>query len=331
MNTNRTYASRGWASAAVLLLVSAAPAAAYANADRSAAAQAPCTSCHASEVAAAETAYAAPAPENGEAAAQTQNAPGVMLLDVLSKFYGGVLFNHKIHAEMGAMNGGCATCHHYSPENTTPACRACHEITPNGERLNQPGLRGAYHRQCMACHRDWSGETDCERCHLPAGAAFPQNIPLESTDIVGMNHPPLIAPETVLYNVPDASDTQVTFHHADHAEVFGLLAITGHDLFIPILTYVFGEAHLNGPAAIVSTHRLTPEFYGLPADAELLEERACTEAVHELGHTAGLLHCSDYSCAMHASHAPEEIDLKEADFCTACKQYLFTANGQTLR
>jgi archaemetzincin len=35
-----------------------------------------------------------------------------------------------------------------------------------------------------------------------------------------------------------------------------ILGITDVDLFIPVLTYVFGEAQVGGPAAVVSTARL---------------------------------------------------------------------------
>ena len=52
-----------------------------------------------------------------------------------------------------------------------------------------------------------------------------------------------------------------------------ILGVTDLDLFIPILTFVFGEAQLKGPAAIVSTHRLSNEFYGLPMDDKKLQER----------------------------------------------------------
>ena len=97
-----------------------------------------------------------------------------------------------------------------------------------------------------------------------------------------------------------------------------LLGITGHDLYIPILTFVFGEAQMAGPAAVVSTHRLRQEFYGLAADKNLHGERLLKEALHELGHTLDLRHCEDYRCAMAASHAVEWIDLKESGLCPAC-------------
>lgn len=119
--------------------------------------------------------------------------------------------------------------------------------------------------------------------------------------------------------------TQI-LHELDHlARDFHdrVLGLTQEDLFIPILTYVFGEAFLDRPAAIVSTHRLCPTFYGLPRNPELLQQRAGIEAVHEIGHTLGLVHCPDYACAMHASHSADEIDLKHAVLCQPCGKSRF--------
>lgn len=97
-----------------------------------------------------------------------------------------------------------------------------------------------------------------------------------------------------------------------------VLGLTTVDLFIPVLTYVFGEAQLDGRAAVVSVHRLDPRTYGLPRDDKLLLDRTIKEAVHELGHTFGLFHCPDPWCAMHASTYAEEIDLKGAELCPTC-------------
>lgn len=99
-----------------------------------------------------------------------------------------------------------------------------------------------------------------------------------------------------------------------------ILGVTAVDLFIPVLTFVFGEAQLEGPAAIVSTRRLAPEVYGLPAAPELLFERLCKEAVHELGHTYRLVHCHDDGCVMASSAVVESIDLKSDRFCESCRQ-----------
>ncbi len=99
-----------------------------------------------------------------------------------------------------------------------------------------------------------------------------------------------------------------------------LLGITADDLYIPILTFVFGEAQMAGPAAVVSTHRLRQEFYGLKRDEAIERERLVKEALHELGHTLDLRHCADYRCAMASSHAVEWIDLKESALCSSCTE-----------
>ncbi len=103
-----------------------------------------------------------------------------------------------------------------------------------------------------------------------------------------------------------------------------LLGVAAVDLFIPILTFVFGEAQLNGSCAVVSYHRLHQEFYGLPADPDLLRERLAKEAVHEMGHTFGLTHCEDYDCVMAASHAVEWLDDKGTSLCAHCRSLLAT-------
>lgn len=100
-----------------------------------------------------------------------------------------------------------------------------------------------------------------------------------------------------------------------------LLGITGVDLYIPILKYVFGEAQLGGPCAVVSFHRLRQEFYGLDRDDAVLGERLLKECIHELGHTLDLRHCQDYRCAMASAHAVEWIDLRETALCESCQAH----------
>lgn len=108
-----------------------------------------------------------------------------------------------------------------------------------------------------------------------------------------------------------------------HEDCWRLLGVTACDLYIPILTFVFGEAQIGGPCALVSLHRLRQEFYGLPPDRGALQERLLKEAVHEIGHTLNLTHCEDYSCAMAPSHAVEWIDLKENRLCHSCRERIF--------
>ncbi len=99
-----------------------------------------------------------------------------------------------------------------------------------------------------------------------------------------------------------------------------ILGVLDVDLFIPILTFVFGEAQLKGIGAVVSTHRLHNRFYGLPENRELMTDRLLKEAVHELGHTYGLIHCLQVNCVMNSSTYVENIDLKSAEFCPLCQK-----------
>ena len=105
----------------------------------------------------------------------------------------------------------------------------------------------------------------------------------------------------------------------DAARILGVCRV---DLFIPILTFVFGEAQLQGIGAIVSIHRLRNEFYGGAPDSHLLMERLLKEATHELGHTFGLYHCHNQACVMNSSTYVEDIDEKSVLFCPACARHV---------
>lgn len=98
------------------------------------------------------------------------------------------------------------------------------------------------------------------------------------------------------------------------------LICTSVDLYIPIFTFVFGLAKLNGRVAIISSHRLENKYYGLPEDDEALSNRLLKEALHELGHLSGLRHCPQYDCVMTSSSTAEDIDVKSALFCSSCRE-----------
>lgn len=92
------------------------------------------------------------------------------------------------------------------------------------------------------------------------------------------------------------------------------------DLFIPILTYVFGQAYLKGRTSIVSVYRLNNESYGMKPDNALVGVRFAKEVIHELGHSFGLVHCHNPGCVMRASTYLEDIDQKSQSFCESCRE-----------
>lgn len=101
-------------------------------------------------------------------------------------------------------------------------------------------------------------------------------------------------------------------------DAFRLLVLTERDIFIPMLSFVFGQAQLRGPVAIVSLARLRQEFYGLPPNRTLLLTRARKEALHEIGHTLGLTHCADTRCTMSLATSIQQLDAKGGGYCSTC-------------
>jgi archaemetzincin len=110
-----------------------------------------------------------------------------------------------------------------------------------------------------------------------------------------------------------------SFFSEDSGKTMGLFSV---DLFIPILTYIFGQAFLNGQCGIASLYRLSNERYGINIDDELLLDRFKKEVNHELGHTFGLIHCHVPTCVMRSSTYVEDIDQKSKSLCPKCKNEL---------
>jgi archaemetzincin len=119
---------------------------------------------------------------------------------------------------------------------------------------------------------------------------------------------------TLLLNKIDADFS------GDLSKTVGLFNV---DLFIPILTYIFGQAYLNGRAGIVSVYRFSNERYGMKPDDILLADRFRKEIIHELGHMFGLVHCTDPICVMRSGAYVEDIDQKNHNLCEKCRNKIF--------
>lgn len=109
-------------------------------------------------------------------------------------------------------------------------------------------------------------------------------------------------------------------HEEDAPPARWVLGVTELDLFAPDRDFVFGEATLEGFWAVIGLARLRraarPATQRGPDD--LLHERVLKEAVHELGHLAGLPHCVRPHCVMFPSQGLEDTDRKPPDLCAAC-------------
>jgi len=117
----------------------------------------------------------------------------------------------------------------------------------------------------------------------------------------------------LLLQIVDAQNTSPSI------KTFGLFYV---DLFIPILTYIFGQAFLGGKSGIASIYRLSNERYGLRETDTILIDRFTKEVIHELGHTFGLIHCHVPACVMGSSTYVEDIDQKSRHLCGKCRSEL---------
>ncbi|MDO8736531.1 MAG: archaemetzincin family Zn-dependent metalloprotease [Thermoleophilia bacterium] len=102
-----------------------------------------------------------------------------------------------------------------------------------------------------------------------------------------------------------------------------ILGVTAVDLFAPRLNFVFGLSDRNTGTAVISLHRLAPEFYHEEPDTDLFKERVGKEAIHELGHLLGLSHCTNAGCIMRFSSTIAETDEKGPGFCESCEPTSF--------
>lgn len=68
-----------------------------------------------------------------------------------------IVFTHRLHSEVYGTK--CVDCHH-TGQNVR--CSNCHM---RRDRDNVINLKGAYHQQCLDCHRKTAGPKGCGRCH----------------------------------------------------------------------------------------------------------------------------------------------------------------------
>lgn len=126
---------------------------------------------------------------------------------------------------------------------------------------------------------------------------------------------PYFNPERKQY---DANKLLQLVHFEYAKEAYKTIGLFQVDLFIPVLTYIFGQAQYRGNAGIASVYRLRNEQYGMAGNDELLFERFRKVVIHELGHSFGLIHCHVPVCVMRPGAYVEDIDMKKHLFCNKC-------------
>jgi hypothetical protein len=151
-----------------------------------------------------------------------EQTPELFVMDQLSNRYGPVYFSHRIHAQMSEMGGGCKGCHHYNTSGPILKCSNCHDSSRKRENVSVPDLNGAYHRQCIDCHREWSGTTDCNSCHLPKKDTKSDETVNLQKKYSNKNHPVVLEPKKLVYKTNSDKGKIVTFYHNEHTGIFGI-------------------------------------------------------------------------------------------------------------
>ncbi len=124
--------------------------------------------------------------------ARNLDLPEVVVLDKLVYLYSAAEFDHEYHTEIAddctlchhhsvgipTTNEKCARCHNTEEILEKVACIDCHSMEPFSARylsekeaeedvyhIDKPGLKAAYHLNCLNCHIEMGGPAGCEDCH----------------------------------------------------------------------------------------------------------------------------------------------------------------------
>lgn len=152
-----------------------------------------------------------------------ENSPKIIIMKKLvvqEDIYEPVIFSHRAHAEMSEMSGGCEMCHHYDPPGNVVSCDNCHE--PNRQRadIHKPDLKGAYHQQCINCHREWNSKVACESCHMlnESGKSAYTGKDYQKERV----HSEMKVPSKLVFNTTYEKGKLVTFFHNEHTGIYAL-------------------------------------------------------------------------------------------------------------
>lgn len=184
-----------------------------------------CTECHVCSTPTVEDPCLRGCPRPRVTPQDLKMGPDRIVINEIEVEYEPVNFAHRLHAEMTAMDRGCQDCHHFQEIGGITACKNCHPADAADENLDQPSLKGAYHRQCLGCHQDWSHDTACEICHVKKGEAPPAHAGMPKS---GSRFKGLVQPEKKVWNSTYGGGSVVTLFHRNHTDKYGIDCASCH-------------------------------------------------------------------------------------------------------
>jgi len=182
-----------------------------------------CTSCHSCEYPTKENPCLLNCPREDLVSVyhSPKEGPEVVFINEMSENYMGVVFSHRLHSEMAVMSTGCEGCHHFNTTGPVLNCRECHENKRARENVSIPDLKAAYHRQCLSCHKQWSGDNGCNtQCHLQKGSDIAERKEKVIESLKGKSHPLVPEPKKMIWETNYEQGKIVTFFHDEHYHLF---------------------------------------------------------------------------------------------------------------
>lgn len=157
---------------------------------------------------------------------------------------------------------------------------------------------------------------------MPASVVGALGDDLAARGVRTVVDPPVPLPMSAYVSRRGQFDAELLLELVGGRGVPHVIGLTQRDLFADGLNFVFGLAARASGACVVSVARLTQG-----ADDAIFRARMLKEAVHELGHTLGLVHCPDPACVMHFSNSLDDTDRKGDAYCRRCAALLPTELG----
>jgi len=162
------------------------------------------------------------------------------------------------------------------------------------------------------------GEVD-EMVPKVVAANITSHMGVDAMVIAPMKHPAYaLDPRKLQYDAGLIIEALGGCADAGYDKVVGVLSV---DLFVPIFSYVYGEAQQGGRCAVVSTYRIGDNQRGRSGDSAVLLERTAKIAMHELGHLFDLTHCRNPRCLMHFSGDLMMLDEIQFSLCHYCRAF----------